>query len=63
MGTDQSQSVESDGIRWVSANDFIETQTREFSRNFTSSRPRPRNRAMGFKGDDKPKRPNRRNQL
>ena len=42
-------------IKWVSGNEFVEQQTKEFSRNFTSSRPRPRNRAMGFKGDDKPK--------
>ena len=41
----------------VSANDFIEAQTKQIEREFKCSKPRPRNRAMGFKGSDKPKRP------
>jgi len=41
----------------VSANAFIEAQTKQMEREFKCSRPRPRNRAMGFKGSDKPKRP------
>lgn len=39
-----------------SANDFIEAQTRQLEREFATSRPRPRNKAMGFKGSDKPQR-------
>lgn len=38
-----------------SANDFIERQTRNIEREFATSRPRPRNRAMGFKGSDRVK--------
>ena len=40
-------------IRWESANVFIEAQTRQIAREFKTSRPRPRNRAMGFYGDDR----------
>ena len=42
-------------IRWESANTFIEAQTKSMAREFKCSRPRPRNRAMGFKGFDKQK--------
>jgi len=41
----------------VSANEFIEAQTKQIEREFRCSRPRPRNRAMGFKEIIKPKRP------
>jgi len=36
----------------VSANHLIEAQTRAIEREFKCSRPRPRNRAMGFAGRD-----------
>jgi hypothetical protein len=39
-----------------SANEFIERQTREIEEEFGCSRPQPRNRVMGFRGSDKPKR-------
>ena len=51
-----TETEEDNKIRWVSGNDFVEHQTKEFAKRFTSSRPRPRNKAMGFKGSDKPKR-------
>jgi len=37
----------------ISANEFIEAQTRQMEREFKSSRPKPRNKAMGFKGEGK----------
>jgi len=43
----------------ISANAFIEAQTRQMEKEFKSSRPSPRNRAMGFKGSDKRSRFNR----
>jgi len=43
-------------IRWEDANKFIERQTKEIEREFKTSRPKPRNRAMGFRGDDWPRR-------
>ncbi len=39
----------------VSANDFIEQQTKQIEKEFKSSRPNPRNWAMGFRGEPKPK--------
>ena len=39
----------------ISANRFIELQTKQIEREFKCSKPRPRNKAMGFKGSDKPK--------
>ncbi len=38
-----------DNIIWESAHDFIERQTRKIAREFKTSRPKPRNKAMGFK--------------
>jgi hypothetical protein len=46
-----------DDINWQSANDFIEKQTRDIEREFKTSRPKPRNRHMGFKGEKRPKNP------
>jgi hypothetical protein len=40
----------------VSANDFVEAQTRSIAKEFKCSRPRPRNRAMGFRGEDRKRR-------
>lgn len=39
------------GTIWISANDWIEQQTRAFIREFSSSRPRPSGKRMGFTGD------------
>lgn len=39
-------------IQWVSASEIIEAQTRALSRTFHCSKPKPRNRAMGFKGEE-----------
>jgi len=39
-------------IHWISANAFIEDQTRQIAEEFKTSNPRPRNRAMGFRGRD-----------
>jgi hypothetical protein len=44
-----------EGTYEVSANEFIEAQTRQIEREFKCSKPRPRNKAMGFKGDDRPR--------
>lgn len=43
-------------IRWVSAHKWIEAQTARMARELKSSRPKPSNRRMGFKGEDKPRR-------
>lgn len=40
----------------MSAGHIAEAQTRRIEREFHCSRPRPRNRAMGFTGQDGPKR-------
>ena len=40
-------------IRWANMNKFAEDQTREIERQFHSSRPKPRNRVMGFTGKDR----------
>lgn len=45
-------------VRWVSAHTIIEANTRALEREYRSSRPKPRNRAMGFKGEE-PRPPNR----
>ena len=42
-------------IIWIPANTFIEEQTRQIEREFKTSRPRPRNKAMGFRGTDRPR--------
>jgi hypothetical protein len=39
-------------IHWISANTLIQAQTQQIADEFKTSRPRPRNRAMGFKGRD-----------
>lgn len=41
---------------WISANDWIEQNTREFIREFSSSRPRPSNKRMGFRGEPREER-------
>lgn len=41
-------------VRWLSASHLIEELTKEMAREFKTSRPRPRNRAMGFNSNDKP---------
>jgi len=46
-------------IHWVSANSLIEEQTRQIAREFGNSRPRPRNRQMGFKQEPKRAKRNR----
>ncbi len=40
----------------VSGNEFVDAQTRKIEKEFKTSRPRPRNRAMGFKGEKSNKR-------
>lgn len=40
----------------ISGEEFVAAQTRKIEREFKCSRPKPRNRQMGFKGTDKPKR-------
>ncbi len=40
-------------IIWVSANAVVEAQTESIKRIWKSSRPRPSNRRMGFKGEPK----------
>lgn len=40
---------EEKNIRWVSANDLIEAQTRQIEKIYKSSRPKPSNARMGFK--------------
>jgi hypothetical protein len=40
----------------ISGDEFVARQTRQIEREFKCSRPKPRNRAMGFKGNDRPKR-------
>ena len=39
-------------VRWVSANTIIEANTRAIEREYRSSRPKPRNRAMGLRGEE-----------
>lgn len=39
------------GIRWVSANELVEANTREIADTFKSSHPKPRAWAMGFRED------------
>lgn len=41
-------------VTTISASQIQEDQTRSIIREFGSSKPRPRNRAMGFKEEDKP---------
>lgn len=41
-------------VHWESAQKFIERQTVEIMREFKTSRPRPRNKRMGFR--DEPRR-------
>lgn len=36
----------------ISAGKIVEAQTRQIEAEFKCSRPKPRNRAMGFKGED-----------
>lgn len=40
-------------IHWISAHDWIEAKSAQFHKQFNSSRPKPRNKAMGFKGRDR----------
>ena len=40
----------------VSGDKFVAAQTNRLEKEFKCSRPKPRNRAMGFNGSDKPKR-------
>jgi hypothetical protein len=42
-------------IRWESGDVFVEAQTRQIAKEFKTSRPRPRNRAMGFWGSKEEK--------
>jgi hypothetical protein len=42
-------------VTWVSAHLIAEQQTRQMARDFKTSRPAPRNRAMGFRGIDRAK--------
>lgn len=39
----------------ISAHHLIEAQTKRIAKLWKSSRPRPRNRVMGFKGYDGPR--------
>ena len=43
------------GYYEVSANAVVEAMTKRLEREFKCSNPKPRNRAMGFKGYDRPK--------
>lgn len=40
----------------ISGDEFVNAQTRQIEEEFKCSRPRPRNRAMGFKDEKKRKR-------
>ena len=40
----------------ISGDEFVAAQTRKIEREFKCSRPKPRNRQMGFKGKDEPRR-------
>lgn len=40
-------------VTWVSANAVVEAQTKAIEKLWKSSRPRPSNRRMGFKGEPK----------
>jgi hypothetical protein len=40
-------------IHWISAHDWIEAKPNQFNKQFNSSRPKPRNKAMGFRGKDR----------
>lgn len=42
-------------ITWVSANTLLEQQTKKIAQEFHASNPKPRNKAMGFTGDDRPR--------
>ena len=41
-----------DDVRWAPANSIPEAQTRKLAIEFKSSKPKPRNRVMGFTGKD-----------
>jgi hypothetical protein len=41
-----------DDVRWAPANSIAESQTRKLAIEFKSSKPKPRNRVMGFTGKD-----------
>ena len=43
--------ISEDDITWVSGNDFVARQTIQLEKTFHSSRPKPRNRVMGFKDE------------
>lgn len=40
-------------VRYVSGDEFVAAQTRRLEREFHCSKPRPRNRAMGFRDEEK----------
>jgi len=48
--------IKQNEIIWKSATEFIEKQTVKIAKEFKTSNPRPRNKVMGFKGNDRPKR-------
>ena len=48
-----SDSPSWEDIRWESAGNLCERLTLEIKREFKMSKPKPRNRAMGFYGDDR----------
>lgn len=41
----------SDEISWESGDTFVARQTKQIEREFKTSRPKPRNRRMGFRGE------------
>lgn len=50
------QHMTTERIYEVSASVIAEATTRRIEREYHCSKPRPRNRAMGFSGTDKPRR-------
>lgn len=47
--------MKSENITWVSAASIGERQTQNMIRNGFYSQPKPRNKAMGFPGEQRPK--------
>jgi hypothetical protein len=44
-------------IKWFSMHAVIEARAEEFAREFKSSRPKPRNRSMGFRDEERTRNP------
>jgi hypothetical protein len=53
LPTGSTRDPDDDSVRWEPAQDVVSRQTERISREFMTSRPKPRNRVMGFSGDDR----------